>query len=198
MDEGKVTCPHCGHQTNGLVRICPLCGGEIVKNPVKGVSLCPRCDVALENYDYHGHRLDRCPICNGLWIHNQDFEILTSERDVYRDDDAPAEFVRKPPPREEGYLKCACCRQQMNRLNFKRISGVVIDWCRDCGWWLDAGELESIRAFIAAGGMEKAQDKEIAKANDEIRDLAGRVDHLEFMQKALHRWNFKRWLFDGF
>ena len=86
----------------------------------------------------------------------------------------------------------------MNRLNFRCISGVVVDRCRDCGWWLDAGELERIRAFIAAGGLEKAQDKQILREKEEIQDLAGRVGHLEFMQKVIHRWNFKRWLFDGF
>jgi Zn-finger nucleic acid-binding protein len=198
MNENTVTCPYCGHQTNGLVRICPVCGGEIVQKPAKDALSCPRCGNALENFDYRGHRLEKCPVCKGLWIHNQDFEKLTSERDIYRDEAVPSEFSRKPPPHEEGYLKCACCGKRMNRFNFKRISGVVIDWCRDCGWWLDAGELESIRAFIASGGLEKAQDKEIARANDEIRDLAGKVDHLEFMQKLLHRWNFKRLMFDGF
>ena len=103
-----------------------------------------------------------------------------------------------PPPTADGYLPCPCCGSRMNRLNFKRISGVVIDRCRDCGWWLDAGELESIPAFIAAGGIEQAKAQQILQQHDELRELARSVDHLEFMQKVIHRWNFKRWLFDGF
>ena len=195
MEGITVTCPHCGHKTNGLIRICPICAGEIKRGGTARQPVCPRCGVQLEKCDYRERQLDQCPKCSGLWIHNDDFEVLTSERDVYRDDDAPTEFVRKPPPLEQGYLPCACCGNRMNRLNFKTISGVVIDWCRDCGWWLDAGELQSIRAFIASGGLDKAQDKEILKSKDEIQDLAGRVNDLEFMQKILHRWNLKRWLF---
>ncbi len=198
MDEAILTCPHCGHQTKGLVRICPICGGEIIKETAERASICPRCAGSLENFDFREHHMEKCPQCSGLWIHNRDFEILTSERDVYRDETVPDEFVRKPPPRDEGYLSCPCCGKRMNRLNFRCISGVVVDRCRDCGWWLDAGELERIRAFIAAGGLEKAQDKQILREKEEIQDLAGRVGHLEFMQKVIHRWNFKRWLFDGF
>jgi Zn-finger nucleic acid-binding protein len=198
MKETVATCSHCGHQTNGFIRICPICGGEIVKEAVTRQPVCPRCGVGLEKCDYNGHQLEKCTECSGLWIHDHDFEVLTSERDVYRDDAVPTEFVRKPPPLEEGYLPCACCGNRMNRLNFKTISGVVIDWCRDCGWWLDAGEIESIRAFIAAGGLDKAQDSEILKAKDEIQNLTGRVDDLELMQKILHRWNLKRWLFGRF
>jgi len=193
-----VICSHCGHKTKGFIRICPMCGGKITKVGPAKQPACPRCGVDLEKYDYHERRMERCPKCSGLWIHDDDFDVLTSERDVYRDDNAPTKFVRKPPAIEEGYLPCACCGNRMNRLNFKTISGVVIDFCRDCGWWLDAGELESIRAFIAAGGLDKAQDREILRAKDEIQNLAGRVGDLEFMQKIIHRWNFKRWLYGGF
>ena len=35
----------------------------------------------------------------------------------------------------------------MNRFNFKNISNVMIDFCRDCGFWLDAGELSQIRSL---------------------------------------------------
>ena len=198
MDATVMTCPHCGHQTHGFVRICPMCGGEIVKAALQKASTCPRCGGPLEDSDCHNHHLVKCSRCSGLWIPERDFEVLTSERDVYRDDNVPTACVRNPPPTADGYLPCPCCGSRMNRLNFKRISGVVIDRCRDCGWWLDAGELESIRAFIAAGGIEKAQDKQILQQHDELRELARSVDHLEFMQKVIHRWNFKRWLFDGF
>lgn len=198
MMETTVTCRHCNHQVRGMVRICPVCGGEIVREVARKPCTCPRCGTGLTHCDYHEHQLETCPRCSGLWLPNRDFEQLTAERDVYRDDAVPTEFVRQPPPRDEGFLSCPSCGQRMNRLNFKKISGVMIDWCRDCGWWLDAGELERIRAFIAAGGLEKAQDKEIARNREEIESLAGRVDDLEFMQKVIHRWNFKRWMFDGF
>jgi Zn-finger nucleic acid-binding protein len=193
-----VACPHCGKSVNQRIRNCPFCGGEIVRQVARREPVCPRCGCGVENFDYREARIGKCPRCAGLWLANQDFELLTSERDVYRDDAAPTRFVREPPPLEAGLLACPCCDQRMNRFNFKSISGVMIDWCRDCGWWLDAGELEQVRAFIAAGGLEKAQDREIARNREGIEVLASRVGDLEFMQKVIHRWNPKRWLFDGF
>ena len=198
MSETTVACPHCGHNIKGIVRVCPVCGGGITKDISDVEAKCPRCGCGLDKCDYNGHHIEKCPGCSGYWIHVQDFEALTSERNVYLDSSVRDDFVRKPLSPEEGYLPCACCGKRMNRLNFRKITGIIIDWCRDCGWWLDAGELESIRAFIASGGLEKAQDKEIDAVKTEVQDLEGRVDHLEFMQKILHRWNMKRIRYDGF
>jgi hypothetical protein len=44
---------------------------------------------------------------------------------------------------------------------------------------------------------EKAQDKKIEKTAMELKDLAKKVDQTSFMQRLLHFWNFKRWLFGG-
>jgi len=198
MSEAVIACQHCGHEIKGLVRVCPVCGGEILRTAPAAEAKCPRCARTLDKCDYKGHHIEKCPECSGHWIHAQDFDALTKERNVYLDSSVPDDFVRKPPPPEEGYLPCACCGKRMNRLNFRKISGVIIDWCRDCGWWLDAGELESIRAFIAAGGLDKSQDREIETVSTEVQDLEGRVGHLEFMQKILHRWDMKRIRYDGF
>lgn len=86
----------------------------------------------------------------------------------------------------------------MNRKNFGRISGVMIDKCGRHGVWLDAGELEKIRHFIADGGMERSRDREIVKNRDQIRDLASTVRDINFTQRLIHFWNPKRWLFRGF
>jgi len=83
----------------------------------------------------------------------------------------------------------------MNRKNFGRISGVLIDECSKHGVWLDAGELAKIQHFIADGGLDRARDREISKTRTELKDLATRVDQTAFTQKIIHFWNFKRWLF---
>ena len=51
------------------------------------------------------------------------------------------------------YLCCPVCGKHMNRRNFARASGVVIDWCRGHGYWFDAHELETILEFVARGGL---------------------------------------------
>jgi Zn-finger nucleic acid-binding protein len=40
----------------------------------------------------------------------------------------------------------------MNRSNYRKSSGVILDVCREHGTWLDADELERIAGFILEGG----------------------------------------------
>ena len=42
----------------------------------------------------------------------------------------------------------------MNRVNFARCSGVIVDVCRGHGTWFDRDELSGIVQFIRGGGLE--------------------------------------------
>jgi Zn-finger nucleic acid-binding protein len=44
----------------------------------------------------------------------------------------------------------------MQRRNFRKSSGVIIDSCRKHGTWLDADELEQITGFVLSGGKPEA------------------------------------------
>jgi Zn-finger nucleic acid-binding protein len=152
----------------------------------------------METFEYREQELDRCPRCGGLWLDVREFKQLTTECDVIRDESVSPEYVRGPYPELEPYLPCARCGKLMPRRNFGGISGIMIDLCRDHGCWMDAGELKQIRSFIAAGGLQQAQDKELAKHGSHLRSLETRVSDLELMQRMLHKWSFKRWMFQGF
>lgn len=177
------------------MRRCPFCGGGRRMERVEGALACPRCGGALDRLTWRKSELFACASCKGTWVPSADFKRLTSERDVIRDDDAPEEFVPGPLRRETGYLACPVCRALMPRTNFKRISGVLIDTCRDHGVWLDRGELEQIRAFIADGGLDRVRDADIAANRERLESFATRLRDLEFMEKVLHPRNFKRWIF---
>jgi hypothetical protein len=41
----------------------------------------------------------------------------------------------------------------MNRVNFARVSGVILDVCPPHGAWFDAGELRAIRTFVRGPGL---------------------------------------------
>ncbi|MEJ2032881.1 MAG: zf-TFIIB domain-containing protein [Deltaproteobacteria bacterium] len=99
-------------------------------------------------------------------------------RRAQRRGDSPC-LPRPSLDNESEYFKCARCEAVMVRRNFRRISGVLIDVCRDHGVWLDAGELEQIRCFIANGGLDKSQDREIQKNSIEIprRRRSQRPEH---------------------
>ena len=48
----------------------------------------------------------------------------------------------------------------MNRINFARCSGVIVDICKGHGTWFDRDELSGIVQFISGGGLEVARQKE--------------------------------------
>lgn len=63
----------------------------------------------------------------------------------------------------------------MNRKNFGSVSGVVIDWCKGHGFWFDAEELERILAFVKAGGLDRSRSREIARAEERLRQAEQRA-----------------------
>ena len=48
----------------------------------------------------------------------------------------------------------------MNRINFARCSGVIVDICKGHGTWFDRDELSGIVQFIRGGGLEVSRQKE--------------------------------------
>ena len=48
----------------------------------------------------------------------------------------------------------------MNRVNFGKVSGVIVDVCKLHGTWFDAGELTRVVAFAAGGGLERTRARE--------------------------------------
>ncbi len=59
----------------------------------------------------------------------------------------------------------------MNRINFARCSGVIVDICKGHGSWFDRDELTRIVEFIRAGGLDAARAKEKAAIEEERRQL---------------------------
>ncbi|UCD70522.1 MAG: zf-TFIIB domain-containing protein [Syntrophobacterales bacterium] len=198
MELKLVKCPHCGGKVNVKSTICPHCGG---RRPSlmgkKRKPMCPRCNVFLNHFSYRNRDLDICPQCGGVWLDRGEFKDLTREGDVYQSQVVPKGYIRGPIRDSIQYIPCIRCGALMNRKNFAKISGVIIDECKAHGVWLDGGELERIRTFIADGGLERAQDKEIEKNRQALRELASNVSGVQFSQRMIHFWNPKRWIFTG-
>lgn len=101
-------------------------------------------------------------------------------------------------PTNEKSHYCVHCGSLMGRQNFRKISGVLIDICGDHGVWLDAGELEQIRSFIANGGLDKSQDKSILANKTKIAETAREVKDLNTLFRTLNKFNLRRILLQGF
>jgi Zn-finger nucleic acid-binding protein len=69
------------------------------------------------------------------------------------------------------YAPCPQCAQLMNRINFARCSGVIVDICKGHGSWFDRDELTRIVEFIRAGGLDAARAREKAAIQEERRQL---------------------------
>ena len=85
-------------------------------------------------------------------------------------------------PSKISYVPCPDCSQLMNRSNFARSSGVIIDTCRQHGVWFDASELPRILEFIDQGGLTRQREKEKIAIEDErsrLRDEQRRMAVIE-------------------
>ncbi len=121
-----------------------------------------------------------CQLCAGLWIESAVFEqiikraesdtsteytLLTSSRGIRRHDTQGDSAATRT---KWSYRPCPCCGKMMQRRNYGRKSGVILDVCREDGLWFDAEELQQILAWIRSGGLEIAKQRE-AESQREAR-----------------------------
>ena len=59
----------------------------------------------------------------------------------------------------------------MNRVNFAKLSGTIVDVCRGHGIFLDSGELHAIITFVHEGGLERVRQYELDSLKDARRQL---------------------------
>src|SRR5262249_60385907 len=100
--------------------------------------------------------LMECEKCHAMWLDPATFEHICADRDTQS---AVLGQYGSPPPAaaaaaEVRYRRCVACGTMMNRLNFGRVSGTVVDVCKGHGGFLDAGELHQIVGFLQSGGAE--------------------------------------------
>jgi Zn-finger nucleic acid-binding protein len=163
-------------------RHCPHCGakGERAQTAnTVSTRRCPRCRVPLEQVALGAAMLLECPQCDGLWVDAAAFEQICADREQQS---AVLGAASPVPARAAGgnerdgggavrYVPCPECGQLMNRLNFARCSGVIVDLCKGHGTWFDREELRRIVEFIRAGGLEASRAKEKEQLAEERRRL---------------------------
>ncbi|MBK6751601.1 MAG: zf-TFIIB domain-containing protein [Acidobacteria bacterium] len=116
-----------------------------------------------------------CERCDGIWADVETFEHLCSRGE---ERSAVLGFLGErnrtvEHPATISYVPCPDCKNLMNRSNFAKVSGVIIDICKQHGVWFDMGELPKIIEFIQKGGMDLARQREkmaIEAERDQLRD----------------------------
>lgn len=121
---------------------------------------CPRCRSPLEaaaKGTVDTGRMHECPRCGGLFVGREALDEILARAEVAGAFGARESAGASSSIAPVTYVSCPLCHATMNRVNFGRVSGVIVDVCREHGTWFDPGELTRVVAFASAGGMAKVR-----------------------------------------
>jgi Zn-finger nucleic acid-binding protein len=175
----ETICPSCLARISNAARFCHHCGTPIAPEEIAADPtdrLCPACGkgqrLRSRALGTTGFSALECATCAGLWVGESVFETLEARG---REKAAPTadsrtireEIAARPraaPRSGPFYRPCPVCSTAMTRINFSRISGILLDRCRDHGIWFDATELEAALRWIQIGGERAAERRESDEA----------------------------------
>ena len=171
---GAKFCTHCGARAAAAVVIDEKNTGD-----------CPRCKTGLQVLQIDSMTIRECSKCGGFWSDVDTFEGICVNQEKQ---EAVLGFIGSDAhphahPAAISYVPCPDCSQLMNRSNFARSSGVIIDMCREHGVWFDAEELPKIIAFIKGGGLSRQREKEKMAIEDERRKLRDDQRRMAMMER---------------
>lgn len=197
-------CPKCTARVSDRAKFCSRCGSAISAELAGGEeseAKCPSCSShpPLVNRQIAASKISfmECSLCAGMWMARAQFQDIIEksrqgETPLVMQEQFPKTFVIREDveaggvtetTRKRAYINCPECQGTMLRKNFSEQSGVIVDFCRDHGFWLDANELAEILAFIKSGGMKKAEE-------DRVKNQARPVEkksHLKMLGDTLMR-----------
>jgi Zn-finger nucleic acid-binding protein len=208
MQAETLNCPNCGAASSKDAPLCQFCGSRLATVACPscfammfiGSKHCQRCGAAAavpEVADAKDHKCPRCRLemvsvtigptavlecerCLGLWLDVPSFEKICADREQQSAVLGAAHATSAAHEISKvKYVPCPECSQLMNRLNFARCSGVIVDVCKQHGTWFDRDELSSIVEFISEGGLNASRAKErieIAEQREQLRQEQRAVD----------------------
>ena len=146
---GSAHCSHCGKKT-----VQP----EVLEESQAGI--CPRCKCKLNLLKINEITLRECRKCSGLWSDVETFETICAERENQAN--VLGFLGNKNAPKDNPVIICAVsdCQTLMNRSNFARSSGVIIDICKKHGFGLMPRIVEVIAFIGKADLIRRGKEKQ--------------------------------------
>jgi Zn-finger nucleic acid-binding protein len=188
-----VACPTCFAMMFIGSKHCARCGAGMARQEVAAAGQkCPRCTIELHVVAIGESRVLECEKCFGLWLNTAIFETICADREQQSRVLQSAELTEGRFDSDEiaiRYVPCPECSQLMNRANFARCSGVIIDLCRNHGIWFDRDELSRIIEFIQSGGLERSREKEKTALEEERRRLQQERLTADIHQPTSFEWD---------
>lgn len=167
-------CPACTAWNVAGALHCQACGRELTEHDdaaVRTELACPRCQTHLHARKYAELDVDECDSCGGLFLAPTMLDRIVHEHDRPTGVRLALPRRKRRNETEVQYVRCPRCDVTMNRRMFGRISGVVVDICRDHGVWFDGGELDAVVDWIEKGGLELARKRELDEVAEQVRSL---------------------------
>lgn len=191
-----VSCPSCFGLLFDGAAFCHHCGAPRSRTEhTAGQRIpCPACRADMRWITVGTTDLLECDACDGTWVEAAAFERLCADREnqsaVLH---APATRTRTAaaPIAAVRYRPCPQCGKLMNRINFGRTSGAIVDVCRGHGTFLDRGELHQVLLFIREGGLDRAREAQRQEFEEERRRerVAGRTELRADSTASAGVWN---------
>lgn len=184
-----VRCCGCYAMNVPDAALCTACGRELGLEPLGEPDdlSCPDCKQRFQAFAGAPGVLRDCVKCGGQFVEHALLEDLLRERELY------GQAPRRPPRQNPldnpvRYVPCPTCGEMMNRKNFGRSSGVIVDVCRQHGVWFDRGELPRVLAFVEAGGLaelKKREAEELAQSQraDRVRQFERSVENVQMASR---------------
>ncbi|HEX9010947.1 MAG TPA: zf-TFIIB domain-containing protein [Holophagaceae bacterium] len=174
-----VACPACFALVPLSASHCPACGAAIRAREAgtPDGAPCPACTKPLGRAQVGELAVQECLACGGLWLEREAFEGLAASREGQG---AVLGALPGQAPKAgsaEGlaavqYRPCPRCAQRMNRVNYAKRSGVVLDVCKDHGLWFDRDELRRVLVFIQEGGLDRSRERDLEDLKEAQRTVA--------------------------
>jgi len=187
---GARFCDHCGSPilvdqaaAAATTMRCPACG--------------PRQLLRSRQFAGEPVAVSECVLCGGLWAERRVFEVLLVRARHGELGGAAVAIAGERPAGPAGtaaaggaggagargadaggsaaggghlYRPCPVCGALMNRQNYGRKSGVILDLCGAHGIWFDLDELPRVLAWIQGGGEARAGQLEAEEARTAARE----------------------------
>ena len=190
-----IACPSCFASMFAGMQFCPHCGARGSRTLMEGATLpCPGCEHTMQAVRVGATPMFECSACASVWLDVGTFSQMCSDREergavAAQITRAPVGVVPSAATRIR-YVRCPVCRNMLNRENFGRQSGVVIDVCKTDGAWFERGELHSVLVFIESGGLERSRVAEAARRTEERQALEQQFTSLRIARET-HTYSTK-------
>lgn len=176
LKAGSVHCNYCGNRNEvDFVYLREVSSNEVSPrmSPITGK---PMRLVRIET-DGETIEVDQCPQTGGIWFDHGELEYLLTHqiKSVLRVDEQLLTEIKRDRVmlHDRGYIPCPDCADFMPTKQYQQGSGVIIDWCRHHGIWLDGGELAHLIEWARAGGLVKDRN---AIARHQVESIVRQPD----------------------